>query len=514
MTQNTLSRKTTVRNRLRPLGRELLFLAALGTAGATGEALAQPGFANNVKDWCSTAGRPAPVFAADECSTCHSGSNYGASTPQKTAYRSKNLDVFCPAPAVPANAAPNLILSPSGAQTVAVGQTLQITASASDPDQDPVLLSAESLPSGASFDNATGVFSWTPGAGSKGIYNVILKATDQPSDASQAQTVQQTVTITVTEAGTANAAPQMDSIPTPQSATALETLTFRVTALDADDDELALSASNLPTGAKFTDLGLVDGKWTGEFRWQPSQQQVGQSVTATFVAREVGTSPTQQDAQDVEFQVAAASSDASIRKVVVERAKYRNGTLKVQGKVKLQNRNDSASTLVVHITDVAGNLLGQTTPSRRGRWTFTLALAANALPCRVQATVNGVSSTSRPVKPAVSSCGSVPVFTDTDHDGLDDNIDTDDDGDGISDVDEANNGGDDNGNGGDDNGNGGDDNGNGGDDNGNGGDDNGNGGDDNGNGGDHDGNGGNDGDHDGNGGDHDGNDGDHDGNDD
>ena len=400
MIHNHNTPQSSARNRFRPMGGELLLLAMLGT---TGDAVAQPGYANNLKTWCADAGRPAPAIAADECSTCHSGTDYKASTPQKTAYQTKNLDTFCPAPKT--NSAPNLILSPSGPQTVAVGQTLQISVSASDPDADPVTLAAESLPPGANFDSATGLFSWTPASGAAGVYSVTLKATDRPSDPAQAQTVQQTVTITATEPAAVNTAPQLDAIPSPQGATALETLTFRVAALDADDDELALSASNLPGGAKFTSLGLVAGKWTGEFRWQPTLQQAGQSFTATFVAKEVGTSPAQQDAQDVEFQVGAASTDVSIRKVVVDAAQYRAGKLKVMGKVKLQNPADSASVLVVHIMDGAGKPLGQTVPGKKGHWRFVLAMSAGALPCRVQAEANGIASASRPVKPVPASCG-------------------------------------------------------------------------------------------------------------
>ena len=437
-------------------GHKFMLFALLGSLGAMQDVTAQPGYANMVKNWCSSAGRPAPAFTADECSTCHASNGYGAPTAKKSAFLAQDLNVFCPAPAVKPNSAPNLVVTPSGAATVATGSTLTITASATDPDQDPVVLKVDSLPSGSSFDTATGVFSWTPTSGSKGVYTLVINATDQPANPAKAKTVQQTVTIRVTEPGSANVAPQLDTIPSPQAAPAQDTLKLRVTALDADDDDLTLSAANLPAGAQFTDLGLVNGKWTGELSWQPGQDQVRQHYLVTFVATEVGTSPTLQDAQDVDFQVTAPVPDASVRRVVIDRAKYRNGRLRVQGKVKLKSRGNFASSVTVTLTDGAGAVIGQTNPSRRGNWSFSLAIPAGSQPCRVQADVNGAVSAIRPVKPASTACGSTAGGSGNDRSS----------------------GGSDNGNGGDDHGAGGSD-------------DNGNGG------GDHD-NDGNDGDHDGN----------------
>jgi hypothetical protein len=383
--------------------RTMVSLAALAALGAMGDASARPGNAGNVRQWCLTAGRPAPVITADECSTCHDLTNFGRMTDKKIAYLAMNLDAFCPEP-VRENSAPNLSLAPSGGQTVLEGQTLKIAVSAADPDGDPVTLAAESLPPGAGFDPATGGFEWTPAVGSKGVYEVLFKATDRPSDASRAKTVQQAVRITVAQAGAVNTAPRLDAIPTPQSAAAFDKLVLRVAALDADDDELVLSASNLPPGAEFQNLGLADGKWTGEFRWRPTRQQVGRSFTTTFVARESGVSPAQQDALDVEFQVTAPSFDPVIKKVLVERSRYRSGILKVRGRVKFKTPPAGAGTLVVNITDKAGNPVGQTVASGNGRWTFAMPVAADAVPCRIKAEVNGVVSAGRPTKPIPPGC--------------------------------------------------------------------------------------------------------------
>ena len=75
----------------------------------------------------------------------------------------------------PVNDPPVLTLDPSGDQSIDEGQTLIITATASDPDiGDTLTLSAENLPDGAVFTDhgdGTGTFSWTPGYDQAGTYS-------------------------------------------------------------------------------------------------------------------------------------------------------------------------------------------------------------------------------------------------------------------------------------------------------------------------------------------------------
>ena len=63
--------------------------------------------------------------------------------------------------------------------SVLVGQQLQFTVAASDPDVGDVLtFSAIGMPAGAQLDPQTGVFTWTPGAGQAGDYTVVFSASD------------------------------------------------------------------------------------------------------------------------------------------------------------------------------------------------------------------------------------------------------------------------------------------------------------------------------------------------
>ncbi len=80
--------------------------------------------------------------------------------------------------AVPAslNLAP--VFEPVANQSIPVGQTLQFTVAATDPDYDPVTFSISPLPSGATFNSATGVFTWTPTTQQAGSYPLTITATD------------------------------------------------------------------------------------------------------------------------------------------------------------------------------------------------------------------------------------------------------------------------------------------------------------------------------------------------
>ena len=89
------------------------------------------------------------------------------------------------------NHAPVLTAIP--AQTASSNGTVQFTAAATDADGDPVTYTISGLPSGASFNNATGVFTWNnPTAGT---YSVTITPTDGITAGTS-----QTASITVTQA--------------------------------------------------------------------------------------------------------------------------------------------------------------------------------------------------------------------------------------------------------------------------------------------------------------------------
>lgn len=90
------------------------------------------------------------------------------------------------------NRAPEFVST--GAQEVLEDEQLTFSVSATDPDNDSFVLSAQNLPSGASFDAQTGTFSWTPTLSQEGVYTVTFSATD---NGTPAETGSMDVVITV-----------------------------------------------------------------------------------------------------------------------------------------------------------------------------------------------------------------------------------------------------------------------------------------------------------------------------
>ena len=165
--------------------------------------------------------------------------------------------------------------------SVPVGSTLTFAVTASDADSgDTVTLSASNVPAGGAFspnpatgNPATGQFTFTPGASQAGqTYTVVFTADDGQGGVTSAD-----VEISVTSGGGGGNTVPTISVPGPQTAVVGQTLTFTVTADDADGDDVTLSASNVPENASFD----AD---TGVFTFTPEASQAGQTFTVTFTA--------------------------------------------------------------------------------------------------------------------------------------------------------------------------------------------------------------------------------------
>ncbi|MEE9443014.1 MAG: Ig-like domain-containing protein, partial [candidate division Zixibacteria bacterium] len=157
------------------------------------------------------------------------------------------------------------VLDPIPPQTVTEATDLTFAISVLDPDETIPTLTAEQVPSGATFtDNGDGTanFSWQPGYTQSGVYDILIIA----SDGELADT--QTVTITVEDAG--NQMPILDPI---ASVTVNETaaISFDVTCSDLDMVVPILSTSTLPSTATFVD----NGNYTGSFEWITSYADSG-----------------------------------------------------------------------------------------------------------------------------------------------------------------------------------------------------------------------------------------------
>jgi len=150
------------------------------------------------------------------------------------------------------------VLDSIGARYVDEENTLAFTISAFDEDDNTLTYSATSLPDGASFNTASGAFSWTPADGQADTYVVTFEVTDGYLSDSEA------VTITVNDG---NHAPVLDSIGA-KSVDEENALAFTVSAFDVDGDTLTYSATDLPDGASFNTA-------SGAFSWTPADGDAG-----------------------------------------------------------------------------------------------------------------------------------------------------------------------------------------------------------------------------------------------
>ncbi|WP_406670315.1 putative Ig domain-containing protein [Methanolobus sp. ZRKC4] len=157
-------------------------------------------------------------------------------------------------------------LASIGNKAVVEDDLLSFTVSATDPDGDTITYSSIGLPSGANFGSSSGDFSWIPGFGDDGNYDVTFIATSHGLEDSE------TITITV---GDVDRAPELDSIGN-KAVNENELLSFTISATDPDGDTVTYSSIGLPSGANF-------GSSSGDFSWTPGFGDEG-SYEVTFIA--------------------------------------------------------------------------------------------------------------------------------------------------------------------------------------------------------------------------------------
>ncbi len=156
------------------------------------------------------------------------------------------------------NTAP--ILAAIGSQSVSENEPLTFSINATDAEGDAISYSLTNAPSGASLTGPT--FSWTPSYNQAGNYDVTFVASDGRDQDSQ------TVTISVTNV---NRPPALAAVGD-RSVDATDMLSFTVSAMDPDGDNLVYSAGGLPSNANLTGQ---------TFSWTPGYGEAG-SYEITF----------------------------------------------------------------------------------------------------------------------------------------------------------------------------------------------------------------------------------------
>jgi len=176
------------------------------------------------------------------------------------------------------------VLSPIGPKVVTEGQGLAFPVLASDPDGTVPTLTAQPLPSNATFNdnaNGTGTFSFNPNFTQSGPYSVLFIASDGTAADSEL------VAITVNDAG--NQPPVLAAIGN-RNIPEGQTLSFRVSATDVDGPALQLSAINLPLHATFTDS--LNG--AGGLVFATDFNQGGNAYAVTFIASDGSLADSEQ----------------------------------------------------------------------------------------------------------------------------------------------------------------------------------------------------------------------------
>jgi len=158
------------------------------------------------------------------------------------------------------NTAP--ILNSIGGKNVNEDEPITFTVTATDQDlpADTLTFSLDAAPAGATIDETSGVFTWTPSEGQDaGDYNATISVTDGNLSDSE------TITITVSEV---NVAPVLGAIG-PQSVDEQTTLAFTATATDQN------SAVTLTFGLAGASAGATIHPTSGVFTWTPTEAQGG-----------------------------------------------------------------------------------------------------------------------------------------------------------------------------------------------------------------------------------------------
>lgn len=141
------------------------------------------------------------------------------------------------------------VLAAIGAQSVHENDLLQFSVSATT-ESENFVFSASGLPSGASFDDASRIFRWTPNYDQAGSFTVTFVVTDGSESHSEE------ITITVYNS---NRPPVISGTPDP-TASVDRTYVFAPVASDPDGDDLVYSVSDLPFWANFNNqTGVLSG---------------------------------------------------------------------------------------------------------------------------------------------------------------------------------------------------------------------------------------------------------------
>ena len=269
------------------------------------------------------------------------------------------------------NVAP--ILAAIGNQTIAEGSPLTFTASATDADLPANTLTyslSGTVPTGATINATTGVFSWTPTeAQGPGSYSFDVVVSDGAGG-----TDSETITVTVNEA---NIAPVLAVIGN-QTIAEGSTLTFTAIATDADVPANTLTYS---LDAASLAAGMTINASTGVFSWTPTESQDGiHAVTVTVTDNGTGTL---SDSETITITVGDTNT-APVLAAIGNQSVNEGATLSFTATA---SDADLPSQTLTYSLDAASLALGMTINSSTGAFNWIPSEAQGGLTPSVTITV-------------------------------------------------------------------------------------------------------------------------------
>ncbi|MEZ6135593.1 MAG: CARDB domain-containing protein [Pirellulaceae bacterium] len=201
-------------------------------------------------------------------------------------------------------------------QTLAVGETLQIPITATDPEGGLLALSVQigqstALPSWASFtDNGdgTGLLSLSPLPGNRDDYLVTVTAMETTGPKPLKETSQFILQVT-----SENEPPRFTPLFS-RVVLADQALSFQIRVTDLDQDALTISASGLPNGATITQSSIY-GEAT--LNWSPTAADIGEH-TITFNVTDSGNGDAARalsDSRTIKLNVRATNARPSLEPI-------------------------------------------------------------------------------------------------------------------------------------------------------------------------------------------------------
>jgi hypothetical protein len=259
------------------------------------------------------------------------------------------------------------VLAVIWARTIEERQVLSFALSATDPDGDVLTYSVTNNPAGSSLMGNT--FTWTPTSGQAGSYTLTFTVSD-----GRGGTDTESVIIDVTTSAQVNQSPVLAAI----GGKAVEegqSLSFTLSATDADSDPLTYSVTGNPIGSTLE---------SRSFSWMPTAGQVG-SYTTTFTVSD-GNGGT-----DSESVTIAVTAPVPVNRApVLADVPYQEVQAGEEVRFTLSATDADGDALTY---SVAGNLSGSSLSGATFAWTPTSGQAGSYTPNFIVSDGRGGSDT-------------------------------------------------------------------------------------------------------------------------